>query len=287
MGLTLGTRERMTWPEKILNDSIAFTQGLLYKPAGFIAGFFEDIHKLNIVYEENRVLKLTLTQYARDTAKLNELKAQNERLEEALEFTQRQKESNNYQWHIAEVVADSPDPFNNTVKINLGEKDGMKENMAVVSVDGLIGRIVRVSPFYANVQLITDIDINVNNTRAIAATVLGQESESFGMIESYAAADIPETEAEAALIEETESRPEAAEQGGYLIMTKIDSADPLAVGDTIVTSGLGQVFPRGIIIGTVVSRDIGSFGITHTAKIKPAAQFRHLREVFVVEVPGQ
>ncbi|MBO9599428.1 MAG: rod shape-determining protein MreC, partial [Cohnella sp.] len=50
-------------------------------------------------------------------------------------------------------------------------------------------------------------------------------------------------------------------------------------------SGLGNVFPKGIIIGTVDSRQVGVFGLTHTAVITPAAKFDHLREVFVVVVP--
>jgi rod shape-determining protein MreC len=276
MGFTLGQREQMTWPEKFLQDSVSFMQSLLYKPAGYIAGFFEDVGNLHIVYEENQVLKRTLSQYARDTAKLNELKAQNERLTAALEFTERQKRLNRYRWRIAEVVGVSPDPFNNTIKINLGEKDGIQENWAVVSVDGLIGRVVRVSPFYSNVQLITDINVRVNNTKAIAATVAGKESESFGMIESY---ELPGKD-----LVEKYRLPRGQR---YLIMSKIQSADPLQIGDTIVTSGLGGVFPRGIEIGTVVSREVGDFGITHTAMVKPSSQFRNLREVFVVEVPGQ
>jgi rod shape-determining protein MreC len=168
---------------------------------------------------------------------------------------------NNYKYRIAEVYAASPDPFDNTVVINLGEKDGIKENMAVMSVDGLIGRVSRVFPFHSNVQLLTDLDDRSNSSKAIAVTIKGKENESFGIIESY------------------------DREKGLLVMNKIPRTDEMTVGDVVVTSGLGQLFPRGIEIGEVVSRDEGEFGITHTALVKPFASFTHLREVFVVEVP--
>lgn len=259
MGFTFGGRGPMSWPEGFLKDTVTFVQGWLNKPARAVAGFFEDMRRISVLYEENRQLKLTLTQYAKDTARLNDLEAQNKRLKDELGFTERQQQSNQYKYRIAEVYASSPDPFNNTIVINLGEKDGIKANMAVMSVDGLIGRIVDVSPFYSNVQLITDLDSS--NAKAIAVTIKGNENDSFGILEGY------------------------DREKGMLIMNKIPKADDLTVGDIVITSGVGQLFPRGIEIGEVVSRDEGEFGITHTALIKPFASFHHLREVFVVEVP--
>nr|WP_270878457.1 rod shape-determining protein MreC [Paenibacillus aestuarii] len=261
MGLTLGARAPMTWPEKFVKDSVSWTQGLFYKPAASIAGFFEDIRQLRVIYEENKTLKLTLTQYARDTQRLNELEAQNKRLMEALGFTERQRQANVYKYRIAEVVTIDPDPYNSTVTINLGDADGIKENMAVMTVDGLVGRVSKVFGFHSNVQLLTEINDTDTNSKAIAVTVKGNESEPFGMIESYDS------------------------KTGELVMNKVEQADSLKVGDTIITSGLGQVFPKGIEVGTISSIGPGEFGITYKVMVKPKATFSHIREVFVVEVP--
>lgn len=259
MGFTYGGLGAMSPPEGFLKDTVTWVQGWLNKPARSVAGFFEDVRRISVLYEENREMKQTLTRYAKDTARLNELEAENKRLKDALGFTQRQQQSNQYKYRIAEVYAASPDPFNGTIVINLGEKDGIKPNMAVMSVDGLIGRVSVVSPFYSNVQLLTDLDSS--SAKAIAVTVKGKENESFGILEGY------------------------DREKGQLIMNKIPKTDELTVGDVIVTSGMGQLFPRGIEIGEVVSRDEGELGITHTARIKPFASFNHLREVFVIEVP--
>ncbi|MEK3720940.1 rod shape-determining protein MreC [Paenibacillus sp. FSL H8-0034] len=263
MGLTLGKRERMSWPEKFVTDTISWTQGIIYKPAGYIAGFFEDIRQVRTIFEENKVLKQTLTKYARDTTKLNDLEQTNKRLQEALNFTERQKQAGNYTFRIAEVVAVNPDLLNNTVSINLGEQDGVKPNMAVMSVEGLVGRVKKVSSFYSTVQTLKGIDDTANESKAISVTVKNKENESFGVIVSY----------------------DPGEQ--LLVMTMIDPNDKLEVGDTVITSGLGQVFPKGIEIGKVVSRKQGNFGISHEALIQPFASFDHLREVFVVIVPEQ
>jgi rod shape-determining protein MreC len=260
MGLTLGQRGNSSWPERFIKDTVSWTQSLLYKPSRAISGFFRDIQEMLVLYEENQALKKTLAQYARDTVRLNELEAQNERLKEALQFTESQKRANNYIWRIAEVISASPDVFNNTVVIDLGEKHGLKENMAVMTVEGLIGRVVRVFPFHSNVQLITDINERNPDTKAIAATIKGKEN-IFGIVESF------------------------DRERGLLIMSKIGQEDKVEEGDVVVTSRLSQVFPRGIVIGTVVSVREGDFGITRVAEIKPAANMNHLHEVFVIEVP--
>lgn len=260
MGLTLGNRAPMTWPEKFVKDSVSWTQGLFYKPAAQVAGFFEDIRQLRVIYEENKTLKLTLTQYARDTQRLNELESQNKRLMEALGFTERQRQANVYTYRIAEVVTIDPDPYNSTVTINLGDKDGIKENMAVMTVDGLVGRVSKVFGFHSNVQLLTEMNDTDNNSKAIAVTVKGSANPPFGVIESYS-------------------------KTGEFVMNKVENADDMKVGDTIITSGMGQVFPKGIEVGTISSIGPGEFGITYKVMVKPKASFNHIREVFVVEVP--
>ena len=180
----------------------------------------------------------------------------------ALHFTERQKSLYDYKYLIAQVVAVSTNPYDETIRINLGSKDGIRVNMVVITTQGkggLVGIVTRVDPFYSSVMPLTEL--NENSTKAIAATVLGRENDSFGIIESYN--------------KETDK----------LTMTKIAETDKLAKGDTIITSGKGNVFPRGMVIGTVDSSQVGDFGLTYTATITPAADFNHLSEVFVVQVP--
>ncbi|ANE48919.1 hypothetical protein SY83_13840 [Paenibacillus swuensis] len=263
MGFTSARVYKFSWPEKFMKDSVSFTQSLFYKPASSIAGFFGEIRNLRVIYEENKVLKATTAQYARDRVRLNYLEDENKSLKSNLNFTERQKNANNYTFRYAEATAQSPDPFNNSITINLGEKDGIVANMAVMTEKGLVGRIISTSAFYSNVQLISDLNAKETATKAIAATTMdnGKLTNSFGMIESYDA------------------------KTGMLQMTKIPPANKLKKGDMVITSGIGGVYPRGIIIGTVDRVGVGEFGITHVAQVKPAANLKQLKDVFIVEVP--
>lgn len=260
MGLTL-MRTGMTTPEKVIKDTVTWTQGIFYRPAQQIAGFIQDIRDLRGLYEENRVLKATLSNYAKDTMRLNKLESENKNLKELLEFTDRQKNLDNYKYHVAQVLSISPDPYNGRVNINLGSRDGIRENMAVISTEGLVGRVESVSELSASVQLLTELDATNNESKAISATVKGKE-RSFGIIQSYD----PITQ--------------------NLVMTNIEQTDELEVGDTVITSGMGLVFPQGIEIGTVVAKEDGDFGINYVAQVEPVATFRHLSELLVVEVPN-
>ncbi|MBW7455800.1 rod shape-determining protein MreC [Paenibacillus sepulcri] len=262
MGFSIGERKKLTWPENFILDSSAFVQEWFYRPAGYIAGLFEDLSKLHDVYKENEILRGIAANYARDSIHFNQVEQENESLKEDLNFTERQKGLNNYQYLIAQVVSASNDPYDKTIRIDLGSRDGIKTNMVVVTTKGLVGLVNRVDPFYSSVMPITDLDANSldASTKQIPATALNKK-DSFGMIESY------------------------GKDTGKLTMSKIPEKDPIAKGDTIITSGLANVFPKGLIIGTVDSVQVGDFGLTQTATITPAADFNHLTEVFVVKIP--
>lgn len=261
IGFSLSDRKELTWPEKFLKDSSAYVQQWFYKPAGYIAGFFEDISNLRTIYEENKQLRITAAAYARDKIHYNFIEKANERYKEELSFTQRQKEMYNYNYLIAQVVSVSNDANNRTMMINLGSKNGIKPNMAVTTIDGLIGLVSSVTPFTAAVTPITELDEASPTFNSIAVTILGRENESFGILSSY------------------------NKETSRLIMTKIAESDEMDIPDTVITSGLGNVYPRGLVVGTVESMQLGDFGLTYTASVKLSASFDHLTEVFVVQVP--
>ncbi|MHA6533574.1 rod shape-determining protein MreC [Paenibacillus sp. BAC0078] len=259
MGFSLGARKSLSWPENFLRDTTGFVQNLFYKPAGYVAGLFQDIGNLHDLAEENEQLRILAAQYARDKAQYNFIKAQNELYKKDLKFTQAQKNLYNYEYHIANVVSVTTEPSNNTLVIDLGSKDGIKPNMSVTSVEGLVGVISKVSNFTSTVKLMTMMDVNDPNSQPpIAATVFNKEGNTFGMIESY------------------------DQQTGMLMMNKIPAGNPVAVNDTIISSGIGGLYPRGMTIGTVKSVKVGEYGLTSTAIIEPAAGFQDWKELFVV-----
>lgn len=261
IGFSLSDRKELTWPEKFVKDSAAYVQQWFYKPAGYIAGFFEDIGNLRTIYEENEQLRITAAAYARDKINYNFIEKENERYKAELSFTQRQKEMYKYNYLIAQVISVSNDANNRTMMINLGSKNGIKPNMAVTTIDGLIGLVSSVTPFTAAVTPITELDEASPTFNSIAVTIMGRENDSFGILSSY------------------------NKETSRLVMTKIAENDKMEIQDTVITSGLGNVYPRGLVVGTVETMQLGDFGLTYTASVKLAASFDHLTEVFVVQVP--
>ncbi|WP_238357372.1 rod shape-determining protein MreC [Cohnella zeiphila] len=260
LGFSSG-RTGLTWPERFLNDAFGTVQGALYRPVGAVAGFFRDLGRLSDVYKENERLRETVARYTQDKIRYNMIENDNKRLQDELNFTDRQKELyNNYQYLIAQVVASGSNPYDQTIKINLGSHDGIKPKMAVTTVDGLVGLVSKVSEFTSTVMPITELDPNSPDAISIAATVLGKEDQAFGIV-SY------------------------DKENNLLQMNKIDENATVADGDLVVTSDLGGLLPKGMIIGTVVNTQVGDFGLTRTASIKPAAKLDHLTEVFVVVAP--
>lgn len=261
IGFSLSDRKGLTWPEMFLKDTSGFVQQLFYKPAGYIAGFFEDLKGLREIYEENEQLRLTAAAYARDKVKYNFVEKENERLQRELNFTKQQKEMYDYNYLIAQVISVSNDANNRTMNINLGSKNGIKPDMAVTTVDGLVGMVSSVTPFTATITPITELNEDSPTFNSIAATIEGRENESFGILSSY------------------------NKETGRLVMTKIAENDKMAIGDTVITSGLGNTYPRGLRVGTVETKQVGDFGLTYTATVKLFASFDHLTEVFVVQPP--
>lgn len=128
------------------------------------------------------------------------------------------------------------------VTINKGEQHGIKRNMAVTNGEGMVGKVIEVSQLTSTVQLLSGFD----EQNRISVEV-DQEEPIFGLIEGYD--------------EESES----------LIFRDLENEDDIEKGQTIVSSGMGGVFPKGLLIGTVERVEMDQYGLTKIAYVKPAA----------------
>lgn len=253
VGLTMKDRPNPTWPEQVLRDSIGFVQSIFYKPARGIAGFFESINEIKQIYSENQQLKSNLSNEARLIAKIRELEAENSSLKDLLKA---EPGLSDYQLRAAEVVTRSPDRWYQQVTINLGKKNGIKADMAVITDQGLVGRVKSVSQITSMVELLTD----TNRITNVSAMALGDQNlPIFGIVEGY---DIEQD---------------------ALYFRKIDLDAPLEEGMSVVTSGYGGKYPKGLYIGEITEFFTDSDGLTKTALVQPAADLNNLDFVFVVE----
>ncbi|WP_431809243.1 rod shape-determining protein MreC [Brevibacillus agri] len=261
VGYTSRERVNLTWPEMFFKDTFSVVQGLFYRPAQAVSGFFREIEDAYSVYEENKALKAGLDQYARLTAELHDLKAENERLRKELDAKNRLKSS--YSLRFAEVVARNPDTWNNVITIDLGLKSGIKKDMAVITEKGMIGRVQSVANFSATVELLTSYERRDHISADIQATQMVDGKPVYepisGVIEEY------------------------DPQERLLVMRKIPWGKKIEPKQQVITSGRGGVVPRNLPIGYIVRVVPDDYGLTQTAYIQPSADFSQLSEVMVVE----
>jgi rod shape-determining protein MreC len=209
-----------------------------------IQGTFQQYVFLINLEKENRKLKQKVAELEAENHYMKEMKLANERLRRLLQF----RDKNSPSMVGAEVIGQDPTSWFKSVTIDKGERDGVKQGMAVVSPAGVIGQILKTAPRYATVLLITDynsaIDSIVQRTRAKAIV---------------------------------EGKGEDRCQLKYLLRT-----EEVAVGDAVVTSGLGGNFPKGLMVGEIKKVDKKGHGVFQYAELAPSVDFTQLEEVFII-----
>ncbi len=209
-----------------------------------IHGIFQEYLFLIHLQRENVVLKQRIAELQRENYQMKEMVLANERLQKLLQF--REKISSTV--IAAEVIGRDPSSWFKSVTINKGEKDGVRKGMAVISAKGVIGQILKTGPYHSVVLLITDynsgIDSIVQRTRAKAIV---------------------------------EGKGENRCQLKYLLR-----AEDVVVGDMVVTSGLSGNFPKGLMVGEILTVDKKGHGIFQYAELVPSVDFTKLEEVLVI-----
>jgi rod shape-determining protein MreC len=148
----------------------------------------------------------------------------------------------------AQIVALDPSIWFRTVIINKGIHEGVSEGMAVIAPQGVVGQIIAASYRYSKVLLITD--------RSSAIDGLVQRTRTRGIVEGEAKAHC---------------------QFKYVVRKA-----EISVGDTVVSSGLDGVFPKGLRVGSVLGISRSPSGIFQEVRLQPYVDFERLEEVLVI-----
>jgi rod shape-determining protein MreC len=250
IGFSLRERSKLTWPEQFVKDSVGWVQSLVSKPAYVVAGFFENLKDLENTYQENKELKSRVEQIVSLESQVQDLKKDNDDLRNVLG---EKKTLRDFKPLPATVIGRNPDRWHEMIIIDKGKINGIKQNMAVVTANGLIGKVKNVNQFSSTVQLLSAMDPK----NRISAVVQGQKN-SFGFVEGF----------------DSEKK--------LLQVKTIPSGAKIKKGQTVVTSGLGGVFPKDLPIGKVVEVKPDQYGLNQTALVKPGADFYDIQNVLVI-----
>lgn len=222
-----------------------------WQPVAAVGNFFGNFFDFSTkkgLQEEIDKLNRELAEVKTNSQISADVEEENKKLRDLLEL----KETYSAGWVTvaAEVTGREADNWYEKLTINKGSKDGISENMAVVDRNGLVGKIVNVTDSTSEVLLIID-----------SAGSLGgmmQKSSIQGVLQGIGGGK------------------------GLINMTKLPYNADVQLNDVVVTSGVGGVFPAGLLVGTVVKVKTSADGLSKEAVIEPYADFNDIQFVLVV-----
>ena len=220
------------------------------KASGATVGFFQQIWNFRGTAQENEQLKERLNKAEQELHAARAAEAENERLKSLLGLS----EKSDFKSVPARVIARDPSVWFNTITINRGSSSGVAVNMPVVTGGGIVGRVITVSPWAAQVMLITD-------EKAGAGAVVGQLGQSGALGSVRGRADLGV---------------------GVIEMRYVSGLEKVELGDYVMTTGQDGIYPPGLNIGKVVDVKHGTATQAHQILIQPGAQLDHLEEVAVL-----
>jgi rod shape-determining protein MreC len=211
--------------------------GFAEEAFGFIPNYFD-------LKEENRILREQNLTLSEELIRLREAKLENIRLHQLLAL----KEQTPFHYVSANVVGRTLNLLQNTITMDVGESDGVRVNMPIVTDAGLVGKVITTSSGYAVGQIVWNKDF-----RASAKVERGRVD---GIV--------------------------MWEGGDRLSLKNVAKTLDVQVGDVVITSEYSNVFPAGIKIGVVTKTAQAQGPLFQTIDIEPSVDFSRIEQVFII-----
>lgn len=240
----LGRKRSWNPFEQVIVEIITPFQKFIKKTAAITEDFWFKYFGLINARNENARMRREIEALRIENYNYRELLATHQRLQKLLQY----KKIIDQPVLAAQVIGRDPTGWFESVIIDKGKKSGLKVNMPVVNAMGVVGRLVSVSPNYAKVLMIIDQNSAVDS--------IIQRSRDKGIVKGLS--------------------PKICELA-YVLKTS-----DVVIGDMVVTSGLGRVFPKGIPVGEVIEVEDISGELFKAIKIRPMVNFSKLEELLVI-----
>lgn len=233
---------------KVVREVLAPVQNSITAVTERANGLLDYLRDNKASHLENEELKKRIALLEKDIYKLKEQELENQRLRELLSY--QEDKADHYELLLAKVVSREPNSWYKSITVNRGSTQGVEPDMPVVTDDGLVGIIIGVTKNTAEVLLLLDAE------GAVGARIL-ENRLAPGVVTGTGRSD-------------------------YLQMIHLPHDIPIESGHTVVTSGLGGLYPKGIRIGKVAEVSMEAGGLIKNALIEPFVDFDRLEEVFII-----
>jgi len=247
ISLTIGQRDSLSWPEVALREALAPLQSGVSRAYRIFSDGLSFVVNLGNLARENEELRKEVEQLRAERMALLEAQRENEGLRQMLQLVRDTRTK----VVVAEVIARAPNAWFNTLTIGKGAVHGLKKGMAVVTPEGVVGHIRSVTNRTAEVLLILD-----------QRSALGARIHRTG---------------EVVLVEGLGGAGE-----GRALVKPLSREIDIRPGDLIVTSGLSEIYPKGLTVGVVEEIFEGNYGLSSYGVLKPVVDFGRLEWVAVL-----
>ena len=249
---TLKEDRKLSKAESLLKDGLIYSEKIITYPFNYIKENIKEYKKLKDVNKNNNILETSIDRIDSIEAENIELRRQLETLKEELNINYTLSD---YEYLNATVVSRNVGYWHKKITINKGTYNGVEKDMVVISSKGLIGKVIKTSTFTSDVRLITTSD----TSNKISVHISNGDNNLYGLINSY------------------------DYNKNVLELEGISNTKDVNIGDYVYTSGLGGVFPTGILIGIVEEITTDSYDLAKIIKVKPSADFNDINYVSILK----
>ncbi len=253
---SISTDRKLTFIEKGIKDVVLTTGDILGKPVRYVKNKWDILKNSEKIYNQYEEIIKEHSTFEQYEASIRELEEENEKLKKLLELS---SSLSSYEKVHATVINRNMNYWLESFTIDKGSSSGIKANMAVVGNGGLVGYVSQVSNYTSTVKLLT----NANLSSPVSVKIqISNDKYAYGLLTGY------DREREAYAIE------------------GISDYGQIPVSAKVTTTGLGDRFPSGLLVGTVLDIQTDGFDLAKIVYVKPSTSINDISFVSVLTREG-
>ena len=246
-------RRKLTIVEKVFKDTTLSINTLMMKPVNLINDKIKEYNSKQKLYKKYEKLSEKYSKVELMETKYEEAKKEINDLKKTLNLNNTLSESS---YMNATVITRNIGYWYNNITIDKGKKDGIETDMAVITNDGLIGVVIKTSNLNSTVKLLTTTD---TNNKISVKIKIGDNEFLYGLLTGY------------------------NKKKKCFIVEGISENTDIKKGSMVTTTGLGNQFPSGILIGRVESISKDNFDLARTILVRSSVDFDDISYVTVLK----
>lgn len=238
--------------EKGIKDTVVSINKVINIPINFIKNKAVEKREKKDLYNKYLELRKRVDEHYLDIAEMDELEKENKELRKLLDID---KTLSDYSYLNATVINRNIGYWYNTITIDKGSSSGIKKNIAVITSDGLIGKVIKTTNFSSTIKLLTSDEIDSK----VSVKIKVEDKYIYGLLTSY------------------------KKEENLFVIEGISESIEIPVDSLVTTTGMGDIFPSGILIGKVKRVGTDNFDLAKIVEVESNVDFNDIKFVTVLK----